>query len=102
MFRIVLPLLFVAAIPWAALTWWRIRKARTDAERAFIRRTHTGIAIFTMLAVVALMMLPGRERMLALPVFLIAGIGIRHGIRKGRARLQAEQADPFARMKRVN
>lgn len=102
MLRIVIPLLLVAAVPFSVVTWWRMRKSKSEAERLFIRRTHTGVATFAVLAVLALTVLPGRERMLALPLFFVVGLGIRQGIRKGRARLQSEQADPFARMKRVN
>jgi hypothetical protein len=105
MLRIVLPILCVSALPWFALTWWRKRQARSEAERAFIARTHTGAAVFVALAVVALAVLPPRERMFALPVFLTIGMGIRRWMRKGLGRVQAEQTplgDRFSRAKRVN
>lgn len=105
MLRIVLPILCVSALPWFALTWWRKRRARSEAERAFIARTHTGVAMFVALAVLALAVLPHRERMFALPVFLAVGMGIRRWMQKGRTRIQAEQAslgDRFSRAKRVN
>jgi hypothetical protein len=105
MLRFVLPILCISAVPWMALTWWRKRQARSEAERAFITRTHTGIAVFVALAVVALSVLPPRERMFALPLFLAIGVGARSWMRKGLARVQAEQApgpDRFSRAKRVN
>lgn len=102
MLRLLVPLLFAASIPWAALTWWRARRARSEDERQFVIRTHTGMAIFAVLAVISLATLGPREKLFALPIFLAIGTGIRHGIRKGRARIQAEQADPARRMKRVN
>jgi hypothetical protein len=103
MLRFIFPLLVVAAIPWAAITWWRMRRARSDIERNFIARTHTSIAIFAALAVMALAALGPRERLFAVPIFFVVGLGIRHGIRKGRARIQAQRGgDAFSRAKRIN
>jgi hypothetical protein len=105
MLRFVLPLLCVSAVPWFILTWWRKRQARSEAERAFIARTHTGLAAFVALSVVAFAVLPPRERMFALPIFLAAGAGIRAWMRKGLARVQSERTlgeDRFSRAKRVN
>jgi hypothetical protein len=105
MLRFVLPLLCVSAIPWLVLTWWRKRQARSEAERSFIARTHTGLAVFVALAVVAFAVLPPRERMFALPIFLAIGTGIRVWMRKGLARVQSDRAlgqDRFSRAKRVN
>src|SRR5262245_14409596 len=105
MLRIVLPILCVSAVPWFALTWWRKRQARSEAERGSIARTHTTLAMFVALGVVALCVLPPRERMVALPVFLAIGAGIRRWMRRGLARVQAEQTplgDRFSRAKRVN
>jgi hypothetical protein len=106
MLRIIMPLLCIAAVPWGILTWFRMRVARSEKERAFIGRTHAGLAMFVVLSVIALVMLGGRERMFALPIVAVIGMGIRQGIRKGRERIQAEQAaaqaDPLRRAKRVN
>jgi hypothetical protein len=103
MLRFVLPLLMISALPWMALTWWRLRRARSEIERSFIGRTHTALAMFVGLAVVALAALGPRERVFALPILFVVGLGIRHGIRKGRARIQAQQGgDAFSRAKRVN
>lgn len=102
MLRIVLPILLVCAVPWGLLTWWRMRRARSLRERQFIERTHTGLALFVGLGVLVLALLQGREQFFALPILFVAGLGLRHGIRKGRARLQAEESDPLSRAKRIN
>ena len=100
--RIIFILLLLTAIPWAVTTWWRMHRARSERERSFIARTHMAVAIFTVLAVVAFVALSLRGQLFALPLIGVAGLAMRHGIRKARARIQAEQSDPLSRAKQIH
>ena len=100
--RILFILLAIMAIPWIATTWWSMRKARSARERSFIGRTSLTIWTLTVLAAVAVTMIGMRGQLIALPILLVGGLIIRHGLRKARARIQAEESDPLARAKRIN
>jgi hypothetical protein len=100
--RVVFILLLIAAVPYALNVWWQVRRVRSVRERSFIVRTHVAVAIFSVLAVIALVMLTVTGLFLALPLIGAVGIAMRQGIRKARARIQAEESDPLSRAKRVN
>ena len=100
--RVILILLLIAAIPYSLNAWWKIRRVRSERERSLIVRTHVTVALFTVLAVIALVMLTVTGLFLALPLIGAAGLAMRQGIRKARARIQAEESDPLSRAKRVN
>jgi hypothetical protein len=93
--KVVLILLSLMAIPWAVSTWWRMRRARGPRERSFEGRSSLGVAMFTLLAAVVVMMLKGHNLLIALPIVVIGGFVLRHGLRKGRAQAQAEDVDPI-------
>ena len=38
----------------------------------------------------------------ALPVFVVAGLGVRAGMRRVRARIRTEEGDPLSRARRLN
>jgi hypothetical protein len=100
--RVFLILLLIAAIPYSLNVWWKVRRVRSERERSFIVRTHIAVAIFAVLAVLAFVMLTMRGQFFALPLIGAAGLAMRQGIRKARARIQAEESDPLSRAKRVN
>ena len=43
MFRIVIILFLVAAIPWAITTWWQMRRSLSPRERAWVGRVSLGL-----------------------------------------------------------
>ena len=100
--RIFFILFLIAAVPYGARTWWRMRMARGPRERAFIGRASVGIAMLTMLAVAAFCMMAARGQLFALPLIGVAGMAVRSGYRRVHARIQEEEADPLSRAKRVN
>ena len=100
--KILLVLLVILAIPWAISTWWQMRRARSPRERSFIGRTSLSIWMFTACAVIVVAMLGLRGQMIALPLLIVSGFGIRHVLRKARARLIAEEGDPVTRARRIN
>ena len=102
MFRIVVIIFLVAAIPWVITTWWQMRRSQSARERAWVGRVSLGVwlgSVLTSLAVVSFAM---RGMFLALPIVGAGALAVRHGIVKARARIRAEDGDPFSRAKRVN
>jgi hypothetical protein len=102
MSKIIFLFLAIIAIPWALSTWWKMRRARGPRERAFIGRTSVGIWMFTVGAAILLTMLSLRGQLIALPLLVVCALVIRHGWRKARARISAEESDPLSRARRLN
>jgi hypothetical protein len=102
MHRLLIVLLLILAIPWSIQTWWKMRKARGPKERAFMGRTYLAGWMFMALVVLLVMVLKGQAMLFALPIIAVAGLALQHGFRKALARIQAEEADPLSRARRLN
>ena len=100
--RVALILLAVLAIPWAISTWWQMRRARSPQERSFIGRTSLGLWMFLVFAAIFVGMLGFRGQLIALPLLIVGGFAVRHGLKKVRARLAAQANDPLSRARRLN
>lgn len=100
--KILIPLLILLALPWAISTWWTARRARSERERSFISRTSMGIWMFLMFGVMGISLLKGQAQLFGLALLGATGFAIRHGWRKARARIQAEERDPLSRARRIN
>ena len=61
-----------------------------------------GIWMFTVGAAIVLTMLSLRGQLVALPLLVVCALVIRHGWRKARARIVAEEGDPMNRARRLN
>ena len=100
------PLILLAialiAIPWSIRNWWQMYRARSPKEKAFLGRAVSAGWIFFGLTAVLLMVLKGRALLFALPVVTVAGAALQHIGRKALARIQAEEADPLSRARRIN
>jgi hypothetical protein len=100
-------LLFIMAIPfivaWTVSTWWKIRSAKSERERSLLSRSSMGAMIGSVLAVVALVLLPVKGQAVALPIAIVAGVIYVKSTRAARERIRAEEArkDPAARAKRT-
>lgn len=90
-------------IAWAISTWWKIRRARSERERALLSRASIGATIGTVLAVVVIVMLSVRGQIVAVPIAVVAAIIYARSIKAARTRIQAEESnpDPVARAKQL-
>ena|SRR5215204_757912 len=100
--KLVLIVPFLLAIPWALKTLWQMRRARGPRERAFIARTSLTAWMLTALGAVLLSILKGQALLFALPIIAVVGLGFQHASKKGRARVQLEEADPLSRARPLN
>ena len=100
--RIIIIVFLIAAIPWAIATWWQMLRSQGPRERAWVARVSVGLWMFSLLGVMAFVLLAFRGQFLALPLFGAAGLGVRYGLRKMRARIREEENDPLSRAKPLN
>jgi hypothetical protein len=100
--RIVVLIFLIAAIPWAIATWWQIRRSQSARERAWVARASLSTWLFSLLGAMAFVFLSMRGQFLALPLVVAAGLGVRYGLRKTRARIREQEGDPFSRAKPLN
>ena len=100
--KVLIIAMIILAIPWSVQTWWRMRRARGPKERAFMGRTYLAGWMFMALVVLLVTVLKGQAMLFALPIIGVAGLAMQHGFRKARARIQAEEADPLNRARRIN
>ncbi len=100
--RIIFILFLVAAIPWAIATWWQMCRSQSARERAWVARVSVSLWMFSLLGAMAFALLAMRGQFLALPLFGAAGLGVRYGLRKMRARIRDEESDPLSRAKPLN
>src|SRR5258708_1807066 len=100
--RIIVFIFLIAAIPWAIATWWQMRRSQSARERAWVARVSLSLWMFSLLGAMAFVSLAMRGQFLALPLFGAAGLGVRHGLRKMRARIREEEGDPLSRAKPLN
>jgi len=102
MTRIIVIIFLLAAIPWAVATFWEMRRSKGPKERAWVGRASVGGWMMSMLGAIAFVMMGMRGQLFALPILAVAGLGIRYGMRKTRARIRAEESDPLSRAKPLN
>lgn len=102
MFRAVIILFLVAAIPWAITTWWQMHRSQSQRERAWVGRMSLGLWLGSVLTALAVVTFAMRGQFFALPIVGVGALAVRHGLRRARARIRAEEGDPFSRAKRVN
>jgi hypothetical protein len=100
--RILLIMAIILAIPYAASTWWRMRRARSERERAFIGRTSMAVAMFTILAIILITFVGLRGQLLAFPLVGVGAWILRQSLRKAHQRLIEEESDPLSQAKKIN
>ena len=100
--RIILFLFIIGAIPWAIVTLWQMRRSHGPRERAWVGRASFSLWLFSLLGAVLFFQLMGRGQFFALPIFIVAGLGARYGLRKVRERIRLEESDPLSRARRLN
>jgi hypothetical protein len=102
MTRIIVILFLIAAIPWAIVTWWQMRRSGGPKERAWVGRASVGAWLLSLLGTIAFVLMGMRGQFLALPLIVVAGLGVGYGMRRTRARIRAEEGDPLSRARRLN
>lgn len=102
MFRVVILVFLIGAIPWAITTWWQMRRAQSARERAWVGRMSLGLWLGSLLSALAVATFLLRGQFLALPIVATGALAVRHGLRRARARIRMEEGDAFSRAKRVN
>ena len=102
MFRVVILVFLIGAIPWAITTWWQMRRAQSARERAWVGRMSLGLWLGSLISALAVVTFALRGQFLALPIIGAGALGVRYGLRKARARIRMEEGDAFSRAKRVN
>ena len=88
MFRIVIILFLVAAIPWAITTWWQMRRSLSPRERAWVGRVSLGLWLGSVMASLTIVALAIRGQFLALPLIGAGALAVRHGLIRARARIR--------------
>lgn len=79
-----------------------MRRSRSARERAWVARTSLSTWLFSLLGALAFVFLSMRGQFLALPLIVAAGLGVRHALRKTRARIRDQEGDPLSRAKPLN
>ena len=105
MFTKYIIILFVlGAIPWAIYTLWEMHRSHGPRERAWVGRASVGLWLGSLIATMTFVqfLMKGQLFIFALPVFIVAGLGARFGLRKVRARIRLEESDPFSRARPLN
>lgn len=102
MFRVVIIVFLIGAIPWAIATWWQMRRAQSMRERAWVGRMSLGLWLGSLLSALAVVSFAMRGQFLALPIVGAGALAARHWLRQARARIRMEEGDAFSRAKRVN
>ena len=95
-------LFLIPAILWAITTWREMRRSQSARERGWVVRTSLSVWLFLLLGVMVFVFLPPSGRVLAVPLFTVAGLGARYALRKSRARIRADERDPLSRARRLN
>jgi hypothetical protein len=102
MSRIILLLFILGAIPWAAATWWEMRRSHGPRERAWVGRASFSLWLSSLIGAILFYQLAMRGQFFALPIFIVAGLGARYGLRRVRARIRLDESDPLSRARRLN
>ena len=100
--RIIIFLFIIGAIPWAIATLWEMRRSHGPRERAWVGRASFSLWLSCMIGSIVFSQLLFRGQFFALPIFVVAGLGARYGLRRVRARIRLEESDPLSRARRLN
>jgi hypothetical protein len=100
--RIIFFLFIIGAIPWAIATLWEMRRSHGPRERAWVGRASFALWLFSLLGALIFAQLVFRGQFFALPVFIVAGLGARYGLRRVRERIRLEESDPLSRARKLN
>ena len=100
--KYIIILFLLGAIPWAIYTLWEMRRSQGPRERAWVGRASVGLWIGSLIGTMAFLQIAMKGQLFALPVFIVAGLGARFGLRKVRARIRLEESDPFSRARPLN
>ena len=89
--------LFVMALPfiawWAIGTWWKIRTARSERERTLLSRGSMAAAIGIGLGILAVFVIPGRGKIIVLPMVIVGSLIYSRSIRSALEKIRAEDRD---------
>jgi VIT1/CCC1 family predicted Fe2+/Mn2+ transporter len=102
MHRVVIFIFLFGAIPWALVTWWEMRRSQSAKERAWVARTSLSTWLGALLSAMAFVLMSMRGQFLAVPLVVALWLGVRHGLRKTRARIREQEGDPVSRAKPLN
>jgi hypothetical protein len=102
MSRFIVIFFLLGAIPWAFFTFWEMRRSHGPRERAWVGRASVGLWLGCLLGAIAFVQFAMKGQLFALPVFVVIGLGIRHGLSRVRARIRADESDPLSRARRIN
>ncbi len=100
--KYVILIFLIGAIPWTIFTWWEMFRSHGPRERAWVGRASVGLWLGSLLGAILFLQLAGRGQFFALPVFIVAGLGARYGMRRVRARIRLDEGDPLSRARRIN
>jgi hypothetical protein len=100
--RIILLLFILGAIPWAAATWWEMRRSHGPRERAWVGRASFTLWLSCLIGSILFFQFAMKGQFFALPIFIVVGLGARYGLRKVRERIRLEESDPLSRARRLN
>ena len=100
--RVLVFLFIIGAIPWAIATWWEMRRSHGPRERAWVGRASVSLWLSCLIGSIVFFQLAMRGQFFALPIFIVAGLGARYGLRRVRARIRMDEGDPLSRARRLN
>ena len=87
--------LFIMALPfllwWAIANWWRIRTARSAAERNLLYRSSMAALIGTGLAIFAVVAIPDRGKLIALPLVILGSLIYSRSTRVALAKIREQE-----------
>ncbi len=95
-------LFIIGAIPWAVFTLWEMRRSHGPRERAWVGRASFTLWLSCLLGSILFFQLLRSGQFFALPIFIVAGLGARYGLRRVRARIRLDESDPLSRARRLN
>ena len=100
--RVLVFLFIIGAIPWAIFTLWEMRRSHGPRERAWVGRASFSLWLSCLIGSFVFFQLAMRGQFFLLPLFIVAGLGARYGLRRVRARIRLEESDPLSRARRLN
>jgi len=95
-------LFLLGAIPWAVFTWLEMRRSHGPRERAWVGRTSVTLWFACLIGSILFFQFAMKSQLFVLPVFVVAGLGARAGMRRVRARIRMEEGDPLCRARKLN
>ena len=89
--------LFIMALPfllwWAIANWWRVRTARSAAERNLLYRSSMAAFIGVVLGIVAVVVIPGQGKIIVLPLVIIGSLIYSRATRAALAKIREREND---------